>query len=58
MKVPIIFLILLFFIIRNPHLTRGFTIEETLFVKSATAIAKSGYPIIYLDEQDPLVIDL
>lgn len=55
---PFILLGILFFALRIPHLTREFTVEESHIVKSATAIAQTGYPLIYFGEQEPQVINL
>jgi hypothetical protein len=50
--------ILIFFALRVPHLHREYTLEEPHIVKSAEAIMRTGYPLIYFGEQDGKIINL
>lgn len=44
------------FLLRLPFLNREFVLEETLHVKVVRAIMQTGYPVVYLGQQQPLTI--
>lgn len=50
----IILLVLIFIGLRLPFLNREFVLEEALHVKIARAVLNTGYPVVYLGQQQSL----
>ncbi len=51
--IPAILILTVAFLVRLPYLTREFVLEEGLHIKVVEGVLKTGYPYVYLGEQEP-----